>query len=114
MKLQMIDTEVVAATPRPLRLTVRPRPTPPSGNWVINSRRVMGLTMLRIAFGLIWAVDGSLKWQPAFQSNFQQILSGVAKGQPGFLNWWFGLWQFVVSGRAPLFGVMTASTETYL
>ena len=43
MKLQMIDTEVVAATPRPLRLTVRPRPTPPSGNWVINSRRVMGL-----------------------------------------------------------------------
>jgi nitrite reductase (NO-forming) len=114
MKLQMIDTEVVAATPRPLRFKVRHRPTQPSGNWVIDSRRVMGLTMLRIAFGVIWAVNASLKWQPAFQANFQQILSGVAKGQPGFLNWWFGLWQFVVSGRAPIFGLMTASTETYL
>jgi nitrite reductase (NO-forming) len=114
MKLQMIDTEVVAAAPRPLRLTVRPRPAPPYGNWVINSRRVMGLTLLRMGFGVIWAVDASLKWQPAFQANFQQILSGVAKGQPGFLNWWFGLWQFVVSGRAPIFGIMTASTETYL
>jgi len=114
MKLQMIDTEVVAAAPRPLRLVVRSRRAPSSGNLVINSRRVMGLAMLRMAFGVIWAVDASLKWQPAFQANFQQILSGVAKGQPGFLNWWFGLWQFVVSGRAPLFGIMTASTETYL
>jgi nitrite reductase (NO-forming) len=74
----------------------------------------MGITLLRIGFGVIWAVDASLKWQPAFQANFQQILSGVAQGQPGFLSWWFGLWQLVVSGRAPIFGILTASTETYL
>jgi len=67
-----------------------------------------------MAFGVIWAVDASLKWQPAFQMNFQQMLSDVAKGQPGFLAWWFSLWQFVVSGRAPVFGILTASTETYL
>jgi nitrite reductase (NO-forming) len=114
MKLQTIDTEVVATAPRRLRLTVRPRSAPSDGNLVINSRRLMGLSLLRIAFGVIWAVDASLKWQPAFQANFQQILSGVAKGQPGFLGWWFGLWQFVVSGRAPIFGILTASTETYL
>jgi nitrite reductase (NO-forming) len=93
---------------------VRQRQFLPQGNWVINSRRVTGLALLRMAFGVIWAVDASLKWQPAFQANFQQILSGVAKGQPGFLNWWFGLWQYVVSGRAPIFGIMTAGTETYL
>ena len=114
MKLQMIDTEVVAEAPRPLRLQVRRRPSTPYGNWVINSRAVMGIALLRVAFGAIWAVDASLKWQPAFQANFQQILSGVAKGQPGFLSWWFGLWQLVVSGRAPIFGLLTASTETYL
>ena len=114
MKLQMIDTEVLAASPRPLRLTVRPRTGGSNGNLVINSRRMAGLSLLRMAFGVIWAVDASLKWQPAFQANFQQILSGVAKGQPGFLGWWFGLWQFVVSGRAPIFGILTASTETYL
>ena len=114
MKFQMIDTEVVAASPRPLRLTVRRRTGPSNGNLVINSRRMTGLSLLRMAFGVIWTVDASLKWQPAFQANFQQILSGVAKGQPGFLGWWFGLWQFVVSGRAPIFGILTASTETYL
>jgi nitrite reductase (NO-forming) len=114
MKLQMTDTEVVAAAPTPLRLTVRPRRAPSQSALVINSRRLMGLSLLRMAFGVIWAVDASLKWQPAFQANFQQILSGVAQGQPGFLGWWFGLWQFVVSGRAPIFGILTASTETYL
>ena len=70
--------------------------------------------MLRVAFGAIWAVNASLKWQPAFQANFQQILSGVAEGQPRFLSWWFGFLQFVVSGRSPIFGILTASTETYL
>jgi nitrite reductase (NO-forming) len=114
MKMQMIDSNVSLVEPRPLRLTVGRRQGRPQGSWVINSRRVTGVAVLRMAFGVIWAVDASLKWQPAFQANFQQILSGVAKGQPGFLNWWFGLWQFVVSGRAPIFGIMTASTETYL
>src|SRR5579864_5318292 len=80
----------------------------------MDARKVTGLALLRIAFGAIWVVDASLKWQPAFQANFRQILAGVAKGQPGFLSGWFGLWQFVVSGRAPAFALLTASTETYL
>jgi uncharacterized membrane protein YphA (DoxX/SURF4 family) len=114
MKLEMIDSDVVVAELRPLRLIVRRRaPLPPAPS-DINPRRLTGLALLRIAFGAIWAVDASLKWQPAFQANFQQILSGVAQGQPGFLSWWFGLWQFVVSGRAPVFAILTASTETYL
>jgi len=114
MKLQMKDTAVVAAAPSTLRLPAGSRPAPSRGPLVINSRRLMGLSVLRMAFGLIWAVDASLKWQPAFQANFQQILSDVAKGQPGFLGWWFGLWQIVVSGRAPIFAILTAGTETYL
>jgi uncharacterized membrane protein YphA (DoxX/SURF4 family) len=113
MKLEMIDRDVAVREPRPLRLIVR-RAAAPSGSLILNSRRLTGLAVLRIAFGVIWAVDASLKWQPAFRANFQQILSGVADGQPGFLSWWFGLWQFVVSGRAPIFAILTASTETYL
>jgi len=113
MKLEMIDRGVDVREPRPLRLTVR-RAATPSGSLVLNSRRLAGLAVLRIAFGVIWAADASLKWQPAFRANFQQILSGVANGQPGFLSWWFSLWQFVVSGRAPVFAILTASTETYL
>ena len=114
MKMQMIDSNVSVVEPRPLRLKVVRREGRPHGGWVINARRVTGIAILRIAFGAIWAVDASLKWQPAFRANFQQILSGAAQGQPGFLGWWFGLWQLVVSGRAPLFSILTASTETYL
>jgi len=110
----MIDSTASLVEPRPLRLKVGRSQPRSRGSWVINARRVTGIAVLRIAFGAIWAVDASLKWQPAFQANFQQILSGVAKGQPGFLAWWFALWQFVVSGRAPIFALMTAGTETYL
>ncbi len=98
----------------PLRLPIGSRLGRPLTDRVANARRLTGVAILRIAFGVIWAVDASLKWQPAFQANFLQMLSDVAKGQPGFLGWWFALWQYVVSGRAPVFGILTASTETYL
>lgn len=110
VKTDVIDSSVAVATRTPTRVRVgRPRI-----DGVLNARQLTGVAILRIAFGAIWAVDAILKWQPAFQANFQQMLVDVAKGQPGFLGWWFGLWQFVISGRAPIFGVLTATTETYL
>lgn len=75
---------------------------------------MVAIALLRIAFGAIWAVDASLKWQPAFRANFSQILSSVAQGQPAFLTKWFALWQLIVAGRAPIFSGLTAITETYL
>jgi uncharacterized membrane protein YphA (DoxX/SURF4 family) len=83
-------------------------------NLVGATRRMIAIAFLRISFGVIWAVDAALKWQPAFQANFSQIVAGVAQGQPGFLSWWFSIWQVIVSGRAPIFAVLTATTETYL
>ena len=111
---EVIDSSVAVAAPVPLRIWAGSRIDRPRASWVANARQLTGIAILRIAFGAVWAVDASLKWQPAFQANFQQMLSDVAKGQPAFLSWWFGLWQFVVSGRAPVFGILTATTETYL
>lgn len=113
LKTDVLDSSIAVAAPAPLQLRIGRRSSG-ARTWVVNARRLTGLAVLRIAFGAIWAVDASLKWQPAFQANFQQMLSDVAKGQPGFLGWWFALWQFVVSGRAPVLGILTASTETYL
>lgn len=111
VKTEVIDSSIAVATRMPARVhVVRPR----IDGAVFNARQLTGVAMLRIAFGAIWTVDAILKWQPAFQANFQQMLADVAQGQPNFLGWWFGLWQFVVSGRAPIFGILTASTETYL
>ena len=114
LKTDVLDSSIAVAAPVPLQLRSGGRSSGGARTWIGNARRLTGLAVLRIAFGAIWAVDASLKWQPAFQANFQQMLSDVAKGQPGFLGWWFALWQFVVSGRAPVFGILTASTETYL
>lgn len=105
MRNETRAAEIAIALPTPIAL---------SRSWAGATRRMLAIAVLRIAFGLIWAVDAALKWQPAFQANFNQIVSGVAQGQPAFLSWWFGLWQLIVSGRAPIFAVLTATTETYL
>jgi len=114
MKTDVIHSTIAVAAPSPLQLRIQRRLDAPRTSWIINARQLTGIAVLRIAFGVVWAVDASLKWQPAFQANIQQMLADVAKGQPSFLGWWFALWQFVVSGRAPVFGILTASTETYL
>jgi uncharacterized membrane protein YphA (DoxX/SURF4 family) len=114
LRANALHSSSVAVEPTPLRLRLGDSARKPRTTLALNAGQLAGIAMLRIAFGVIWAVDASLKWQPAFQANFQQLLAAVAKGQPGFLGWWFALWQLVISGRAPLFGVLTASTETYL
>jgi uncharacterized membrane protein YphA (DoxX/SURF4 family) len=106
------DTAVAAASPLEFRIVASaPRPR---GD-VAASHTVTGIALIRITFGVIWAVDAALKWQPAFRANFGRIVAGVGDGQPSFLGWWFRLWQFVVAGdRAPIFALLTATTETYL
>lgn len=105
MRQESRATEIAVAVPMPIALGTR---------WARATRRIAAIALLRIAFGVIWAVDASLKWQPAYQANFSQIISGVAVGQPGLLSWWFAAWQLIFSGRAPIFAVLTATTEGYL
>jgi uncharacterized membrane protein YphA (DoxX/SURF4 family) len=106
------DTAIAASSPLQFRIltgAARPRRD------VTASKTVIGIALIRITFGAIWAVDAALKWQPAFRANFGRIVAGVGDGQPSFLGWWFRLWQLVVAGdRAPMFALLTATTETYL
>ena len=106
------DTAIAADSPLQFRILARaPRPR----RDVAAPNTLLGIALIRIAFGAIWAVDATLKWQPAFRANFGRIVAGVGNGQPGFLSWWFRLWQLVVAGdRAPIFALLTATTETYL
>jgi len=105
MRQENSATDIAIGAPAPFALPA---------NWVGATRRMIAIASLRIAFGVIWFVDAVLKWQPAFQANFSQIVASVAHGQPGFLTWWFSIWQVIVTGRAPIFAVLTATTETYL
>ncbi len=43
-------------------------------------------TVVRLLFGVIWATDAYLKWQPGYRSTYISNLKQTAQGQPAFLN----------------------------
>lgn len=36
----------------------------------VSTWRARAIALLRVAFGLIWAIDAWFKWQPGFLSSF--------------------------------------------
>lgn len=80
-----------------------------SENW-----RSKAIAILRIAFGLLWAVAAWLKWQPEFQNHFLDQVSAAKIGQPLLIQRWIAFWIHVVSINPLLFARIEASTETTL
>lgn len=68
--------------------------------------------VLRIAFGLVWAIDATLKWLPGFRASFGSMLDAAAVGQPGWLRPWFSLWTGLPHPAATALAYATAVTET--
>ncbi len=69
---------------------------------------------LRIAFGLIWAIDAAFKWMPGFQSGYMSMLMSEAQGQPSWLRPWFDFWINLQHPRADLFIYLSATIETLI
>jgi thiosulfate dehydrogenase (quinone) large subunit len=76
--------------------------------------RLAGFAILRIFFGVVWAIDASFKWQPAFVNGFTGYLSGALKGQPPAVQTWIEFWLNVVNVNPILFARLTAVCETLL
>ena len=94
-----------------------PTPTQPSTTEGQGLPPAVGLRakdLLRIVFGLIFAIDAWLKWQPAFRSEYIGILKTAAQGQPAWLHGWFHFWITLVQPRADLFAYATAVIETLI
>ncbi|MGH9121417.1 MAG: multicopper oxidase domain-containing protein, partial [Acidimicrobiales bacterium] len=69
---------------------------------------------LRIAFGVIWAIDATLKWLPGFRSNYMPTIKAMADGQPGWLHPWFSFWINLQEPRAMFFAYLVAAIETLI
>lgn len=69
---------------------------------------------LRIIFGLIWAIDASFKWQPAFRSGFLGQIQGAASGQPSWLRGWFNFWIHFLAHNPHVFAVIVAIIESLI
>jgi uncharacterized membrane protein YphA (DoxX/SURF4 family) len=73
-----------------------------------------GGAAVRVTFGLVWLADASLKWLPAYRTNFLEQLRVGARGQPGWLHPWFHFVFAVASPRPGLIAYGSAIVETLL
>jgi uncharacterized membrane protein YphA (DoxX/SURF4 family) len=89
--------------PRPVPLPVHPTRTP----W-----RLKGAGALRIAFGIVWAIDAGFKWQPGFTNNVVAYLAGALNGQPPAIQAWITFCLHIVQVNPPLFAHLVAIEET--
>lgn len=52
---------------------------------------------LRIVFGLVWIIDGAMKFVYMVPSNVVDLVQGAGQGQPDWLAGWYNFWTALVS-----------------
>lgn len=72
------------------------------------------LVILRIGFGVVWALDAYLKWKPAFIRQYADDVASASKGQPDLLRPWFHFWRQVVTLSPQGLAYATAVVETLI
>ncbi len=72
------------------------------------------LDLLRVSFGVIWAIDATLKWMPGFRASYLDSVQSAGQGQPGWLHPWFHFWYHVQSGQPTAWAYLIAIIETCL
>lgn len=70
-----------------------------SQSWV--GRNVAWLkSFIRIIVGIVWLIDGYLKFSPGFVDSFPSLIK--TEGQPSWLQPWFNFWSnFTAANAAP-------------
>ena len=79
-----------------------------------DGRHERTCAVVRIAFGLVWLVDASLKWTPHFINGYLGHLAEGSDGRPGWLQPWFRLWRNVQAPAPRAFAYFVAVTETLI
>lgn len=80
--------------------------------WTTFQQKAIGV--LRILFGVMWAADAILKWQPAFIQSFADIIAQAGQGQPPIMQIWNGFWVHIVNINPTGFAVIIAVIESLL
>ena len=84
-----------------------------SQKWVL--RHVNSLkSFIRIFLGIVWLIDGYLKFSPGLVDSFPDLVRSAGDGQPTWLQPWFNFWSSVTTGNAALFVYTTGMLEVAL
>jgi uncharacterized membrane protein YphA (DoxX/SURF4 family) len=82
-------------------------------NWLVKHCSTLK-SGVRIAFGLVWLIDGLLKFQPDMPSVFSQLIAQAEQGQPAWLMPWFNFWSNLVRVNPAFFVYLIGTLEVAL
>ena len=79
-------------------------------NWFV--RNAISLkSLFRVIFGVIWGIDGALKFQPGVIDSFPAMVQSAGEGQPAWLQGWFTFWAAQASAHPALWVYSTGFFE---
>jgi thiosulfate dehydrogenase [quinone] large subunit len=81
---------------------------------VIPGWRKAGIALLRIAFGVVWAIDAHFKWYPAFLNNFVDYMKDAQSGQPAWVVQWLNGWINFINLDPKVFSYLIAVSEALI
>jgi uncharacterized membrane protein YphA (DoxX/SURF4 family) len=81
-----------------------------------EARRAHLFALLRILFGVVWAIDAAYKWEPAFrdQTLQAQFSRHLDKIHTPVIHGWIDLWYQVALHQRDAFGIAIAVIETVI
>lgn len=69
---------------------------------------------VRIAFGVVFAIDAFFKWRIGFHKTFVTVIKEAGDGQPSWLHWWFKFWLDTISPHHHVWAYSIAVIETLI
>lgn len=90
-------------------------PSPSPVGTLGSVRRAHGLAVVRILFGVVWAIDAFFKWLPGFRdpATIEKELGGHLKTvQTPVLHQWMAMWHSLGTASPSAFAYTTATLET--
>jgi uncharacterized membrane protein YphA (DoxX/SURF4 family) len=85
----------------------------PAGNWWVRHAHPLG-SAFRIIFGVVWLVDGILKFTSGFVDSFSDAVQSAGAGAPGFLSGWYAFWTTQASANPSAIVYTVGSLEILL
>ncbi|MCI4348851.1 MAG: DoxX family protein [Thermoplasmata archaeon] len=71
------------------------------GNWWVKNIGMLKTTF-RVLLGVIWILDGVLKFTSGFVDGFPGAVQNASNNAPGWLSGWYAFWQGQANGHAML------------
>ncbi len=71
-------------------------------------------TTVRVIFGIVWLVDGLMKFQPGLVESFPDMIKEAGQGQVAWLQPWFSFWYNLMSTSPTAFVYTTGFLELVL